>query len=102
MYIFPGLGFGAWLARSRISQAMVTVAAAELARQTRAEDLERGRVFPPLGSIRSISAHIAAAVLEQAFKEGLAQIERPEGALLDYVQRRMWEPTYVNYTAGDE
>lgn len=102
MYIFPGLGFGAWLGRSRISNSMVTAAAAELAHQTRQEDLDRGRVFPPLNNIRTISAHIAAAVLEQSFKEGLAQIERPEGALVDYVKRRMWEPHYINYTAQDE
>ena len=98
MYIFPGLGFGAWLARSPITDGMVTRASLELVKQTTGEDLERGRVYPALRHIRALSQAIATAVMEQAFDEGVATIERPAGALVDYVRKHVWTPAYPVYT----
>jgi malate dehydrogenase (oxaloacetate-decarboxylating)(NADP+) len=92
------LGFGAWLARASITEGMVTRASLELVKQTTQEDLERGRVYPALRHIRTISQHIATAVMEQAFDEGAATIERPPGSLFDYVAKHLWTPTYPIYT----
>jgi len=100
MFIFPGLGFGAWLVRSKVSSGMVTAAAASLASQTTQADLDLGRVYPPIQNIRDISATIAVTVMEQAFKEGLARIERPKGDLLSLVKEKMYSPTYKIYVEG--
>lgn len=61
-------------------------------------DSYSGRIYPPLTNIRAISAHIAAAVMEKSFEEGLAQIDRPDGNLHDYVVRHMYDPHYPLYS----
>lgn len=78
---------------------MVTAAAASLAAQVSQADLDLGRVYPSLANIREITANIAVAVMEQAFKEGLPRIERPKGDLLHLVRSKMYTPEYVNYVA---
>jgi len=94
MYIFPGLGFGAWLCQSKkVSSSMITVAAMTLAGLTAPEDLEEGNMYPKLTKIREISAAIATAVIEQAYAEGLATIERPSD-ILSFVKSKMWHPSY--------
>ena len=35
---------------------------------------------------------IAAAVGEETFRSGNAQMEKPEGSLLEYMKSRMWHP----------
>jgi malate dehydrogenase (oxaloacetate-decarboxylating)(NADP+) len=98
MYVFPGIGLGAWLAHSFVSDGMVTRAAAELVAHTTDEDLDRGRVYPALTEIRTITQHIAAAVMDQAFKEGLTTMERPKGDLIKYIQGHQYVPGYPLYS----
>lgn len=57
-----------------------------------------GRVYPSLSNIREISAQIATAVMEKSFEEGLAQNERPNEPLYDYVVRHMYHPQYPVYS----
>jgi malate dehydrogenase (oxaloacetate-decarboxylating)(NADP+) len=45
-----------------------------------------------------VSANIATAVAEVAFRSGLAEIEKPAD-LLEYVRSQMYEPTYASYVA---
>lgn len=71
MYIFPGLGLGAVISKSRkVSDLMIIQAAKTLAAQTLKEDLEQGKLYPDLCQIRAISRIIAKAVAHQSFKEG--------------------------------
>jgi len=96
-YIFPGVGLGAIVSgASRVTAPMFAVAARTLAEQTRPSDLELGRVYPPLSRIREVSAAIAAAVAEVAYKEGLNRRHRPDDVLA-FVRSRMYEPTYQPY-----
>jgi malate dehydrogenase (oxaloacetate-decarboxylating)(NADP+) len=60
------------------------------------EDLAQGSLYPPLNRVRDVSAKIATAVAEVAFREGLADIERPDD-LLGYVRSQMYEPVYASY-----
>ena len=99
MYIFPGVGLGAILCNSRqVTDSMFYAAAKTLSALVTPEELEVGKLYPDLKTIREISSQIAAAVCEVAFKENLAQIERPED-LLNYVKQRMYQPHYVPYKA---
>lgn len=50
-------------------------------------------MYPKLTRIREISAEIATRVIEQAFKEGLATIPRPEN-IKSFVEKAMWWPKY--------
>jgi len=99
-YIFPGVGLGAIAARARrITDAMFMAAARTLAAEVGAADLARGSLYPPLARVREVSAHIGAAVAAVAFDQGLAGIPRPAD-LLTHVRAQMYEPRYVDYTAG--
>jgi len=70
MYIFPGLGFGAWLCESdRVSNKMIVNAALALAESVTDEELARGQVYPSISRIRDIEAQIATRVIETAIEE---------------------------------
>ena len=96
-YIFPGIGLGVIASQaSLVTEEMFLVAAETLAGQVSDDDYKIGRLFPSLGTIRQISLHIAIAVAELAFEEGLARAERPEN-LEDFIQSQMFEPHYSSY-----
>jgi len=99
MYIFPGVGLGAvTFEAAKVTDSMFSAAARSLAEQVDEDDLRAGCLFPSLTGIRDISAHIAAAVGEVAYREGLAGLPRPED-LLGYARRRMFKPEYLPYRA---
>ena len=81
VYIFPGLGLGAIACGARqVTEEMFFVAAKALASEVSADDLEQGRVYPPLARIREVSAIIAAAVMEVAYRRNLATTPKPESS----------------------
>jgi malate dehydrogenase (oxaloacetate-decarboxylating)(NADP+) len=100
LYVFPGVGMGAVSCRARrVTDAMFHAAARALAAQVGDDSLAVGRLFPDLRCIRDISAHIAAAVCQIAFEQGIAGIDPPED-LEDFVRVRMYHPHYVPYAAA--
>ncbi len=97
VYIFPGLGLGAIACGARhVTEEMFFVAAKALASEVSADDLEQGRVYPPLARIREVSAIIAAAVMEVAYRRDLATTPKPED-LPAYIKSLMYEPKYQSY-----
>jgi malate dehydrogenase (oxaloacetate-decarboxylating)(NADP+) len=67
MYIFPGLGLGALLAKaSCVTDSMVEQASVALASSLDADERTAGLVYPRLDRIREISARIALAVVRAA------------------------------------
>jgi malate dehydrogenase (oxaloacetate-decarboxylating)(NADP+) len=93
-YIFPGVGLGAIASRTRrITDAMFMDAANTLSNLVTESDLEQGSLYPALPRIREVSAHIAAAVAENAYKNGLAGKPRPDDVLAD-VRAEMFDPHY--------
>jgi malate dehydrogenase (oxaloacetate-decarboxylating)(NADP+) len=93
-YVFPGLGLGAILCRARqVSDGMFSAAADALAGTVTEADLAQGSLFPPLSAVREISVRIACAVMEVAWRDGLATIERPAD-LEGFVRSRMYDPRY--------
>jgi malate dehydrogenase (oxaloacetate-decarboxylating)(NADP+) len=93
-YIFPGLGLALVLVgATRVTDAMFLTAARTLAACTTEADLAQGSLYPPLAGVREVSARIAVAVAELAFRDGLAQVEHPED-LAALVHREMYDPRY--------
>ncbi len=99
-FVFPGLGFGAVLARAHeVTDAMVLSGAYALAAYT--ATLHPTRVYPPVSELRDVSVQVAAAVMGAAVADGVAD----EGALtgmdgdqrVAYVLERFWEPRYLPY-----
>jgi malate dehydrogenase (oxaloacetate-decarboxylating)(NADP+) len=96
-YIFPGVGLGVIVSGAgRVTDEMFMSAAHALAGQVTADDLRQGSLYPPLKSIRDVSAHIAATVAAVAYDRGLARGPKPAD-LLGFVKSKMYEPRYDVY-----
>ena len=96
-YVFPGVGLGILVSESRqVTESMFFQAALTLARQVDRDDLAHGRVYPCFRRIREVSAAIALAVAEEAYRLGLARRPRPAD-LLSAIKNSMYEPVYRNY-----
>ena len=93
-YIFPGVGLGATATGSRlVTDEMFMAAAHTLAYLVSEADIEQGSLYPALPRIREVSAHIAAAVAEVAYKRGLATGLKPND-LIGFIESRMYDPHY--------
>lgn len=96
-YIFPGVGLGAIISGARtVTDEMFLVAAHSLANQVTEEDLERGRVYPPLTDIRKVSARIARDVAQLVYDQGLTDKKRPDDILAE-IHEYMYQPVYPHY-----
>jgi len=96
-YIFPGVGLGVIACGARlVTDEMFFAAAQALARQVSEADLEQGLIYPPLTQIRAVSAAIAVAVAEVAYRRGLATQPRPDD-LAAHIRAQMYEPRYQSY-----
>lgn len=101
-FIFPGLGFGAILANAtQVTDAMVMAASIALAEYTEQKHLAAGLVYPPIGELQEVSIKVAAAVIAQAFADGVATTKKlsPETAE-DYVRTHFWRPRYLPFVRG--
>jgi malate dehydrogenase (oxaloacetate-decarboxylating)(NADP+) len=117
MYIFPGIGLGALIAKaSRVTDSMVEQASVALAGSLDANERVAGLIYPRLDRIREISAMIALAVVRAAqdavrFQSQLGDLvivdmgpisQSVDGAptlrhvtdntLLTYIKEQMWDP----------
>jgi malate dehydrogenase (oxaloacetate-decarboxylating)(NADP+) len=96
-YIFPGVGLGVVACHaSRVTDSMFMASARALAAAVTEADLAQGSLYPPLHSVRDVSARIAVAVAEVAFRDDLATIERPAD-LQTFVRSAMYDPHYPSY-----
>ncbi|KAJ7185382.1 hypothetical protein C8R46DRAFT_882112 [Mycena filopes] len=97
MYIFPGLGLGAILARcSAVSDSMVEASSLGLANSLTQDEEAAGLLYPQIERIREISADIALQVIRAAQDAGVDR--HPElramndTELLAFVNGKMWNP----------
>jgi malate dehydrogenase (oxaloacetate-decarboxylating) len=97
VFVFPGIGLGAVVARAReVTDEMFLVAAAELARAVPPSRLAAGALYPALADLRAISRRIAVAVAREARDQGVGRRATDEQIEAD-VARAMWEPCYSLY-----
>ena len=93
-YIFPGVGLGAIASGSRlVTDEMFMAAAHTLAYLVNPDDIEQGSLYPALPRIREVSAHIAMAVAEVAYKRGLTTAPAPNN-LMAFIESQMYNPRY--------
>jgi malate dehydrogenase (oxaloacetate-decarboxylating)(NADP+) len=97
VYIFPGVGLGVIASGARhVIEEMFFVAAQTLAHAVLVEDLDQGRIYPPLARIREVSAAIAAAVAEVAYRRDLATKPKPDD-VPGYIKSLIYKPRYLSY-----
>ncbi|PNY14534.1 NADP-dependent malic enzyme [Trifolium pratense] len=105
MYLFPGIGLGTLLSGSRIvSDGMLQAAAERLAAYMSEEEVLKGIIFPSISRIRDITKEVAAAVIQEAVEEDLAEGYHEMDArelrklspdeIKEYVVNNMWNPEY--------
>ena len=97
MYIFPGLGLGAILARaSAVTDSMVEASSLGLANSLTPEERDLDLLYPRVERIREISVEIALAVIRAAQKAGVDRSVdlrgMSDGAVREFVKERMWNP----------
>lgn len=117
--IYPGLGFGAILSQSRqMTDTMLIAGARRLAALSPAITLahraeEKGEVYeyngeallPDFGEAPEVNFEVAAAVAEQAVKEGVAQADWAVGlgseqltkVVREKGRERIWLPRHADY-----
>ncbi|MCK5920804.1 MAG: NAD-dependent malic enzyme, partial [Methylococcales bacterium] len=101
-YIFPGVGLGVVAVGSRhVTNEMFMAAARTLASLVKESDLAMGSIYPPLATIREVSARIAVNVAEVAYAQGLASVERPDD-LYRFIKEQMYTPTYIVSEADEK
>ena len=105
-FIFPGLGFGAVLARAReITDSMVLEAAYTLSEETPQDSLDAGRVYPRIAGLREVSIKVAARVMKKALEDGVAAEYRIRGldlaGLEAFAKTRFWHPKYLPFRKHD-
>ena len=93
-YIFPGVGLAlVVVGATRVTDAMFLTAARALSKCTTDADLAQGSLYPPLSGVRDVSARIAVEVAEVAYRDGLAELERPDD-LAATIRAEMYDPRY--------
>jgi len=102
VYIFPGLGLGAILAKaSRVTDEMVYMSAAALANSLNAEEIHKGLIYPRIDRVRDASLAVAREVMKAARREGVSQLpeeqwieweEWGDVALTNYIRERVYNP----------
>jgi malate dehydrogenase (oxaloacetate-decarboxylating)(NADP+) len=105
MFIFPGVGLGAIVCGAkRISTSMFTKAAEILSSCVTMEQLEKGKVYPEISKIRSVSLKVAVEVVKVAFSQKLAKNQMPEEfhSLEEWISSYMYIPEYVPYIQNDQ
>jgi malate dehydrogenase (oxaloacetate-decarboxylating)(NADP+) len=96
-YIFPGVGLGVIASGARrVTDAMFHAAARTLAEFVDETLLKQGSIFPPLESIREVSADVAVSVAKVAYHDGQADGPVPDD-LPERVRSMMYQPNYRDY-----
>ncbi|MCI1995136.1 NAD-dependent malic enzyme [Clostridium luticellarii] len=91
--LYPGLGLGIIVAKSKIvTDGMLSAAAHGIASL---QDLSKpgAPILPPVAKLREASKLVATAVVEEAIKEGLNRIPISDAAKA--VENEIWEPRYM-------
>lgn len=95
VFIFPGLGLGAIVARAHeVTDRMFLVAARTLATLVPAGRLQTGALYPSISDLRSVSRAIAVAVAREARDSGTGRMA-DDAAIESAVDAAMWSPAYA-------
>lgn len=102
VYVFPGLGLGAILAKaSRITDEMVYTSAAALSGSLNADEIQMGLIYPRIERVRDASVIVAREVMKAARRAGVSELpeaqwteweEWGDVALNTYIKQHIYDP----------
>jgi malate dehydrogenase (oxaloacetate-decarboxylating)(NADP+) len=109
VYVFPGLGLGAILAKaSRITDEMVYISADSLAGSLNADEVHKGLIYPRIDRVRDASLVVAREVMKAARRDGVSRLpeaqwveweEWGDVALTKYIKDHLYNPLTEKGTA---
>lgn len=103
-FVFPGVGLGVLVSGAReVLPEFFTVAARVISDMMPQEQLDEGRLMPPINDIRKVAKKVALAVAVCAVKRGVSrscvysdfQHNNDEARLRKLVDRVRWKPEYL-------
>ncbi|KAK8058334.1 malic enzyme, partial [Apiospora phragmitis] len=102
VYVFPGLGLGAILAKAtRITDDMVYTSAASLSETLDAEEIASGLIYPKIERVREASVVVCREVMKAARREGVSALpeeqwieweEWGDVALTKWIKGHVYDP----------
>jgi malate dehydrogenase (oxaloacetate-decarboxylating) len=100
LYVFPGVGLGALVARaSKVTDRMFTAAARSLSAMVGPEEERRGVLLPSMDGIREVAARVALAVALEARDSGIGRL-LGDAEMEALIRRAQWAPEFVPYRPG--
>lgn len=102
--IFPGVGLGVLASGAReVLPEFFTAAAYAIADMMPPDDLAKGRLMPPINTIRQVGKKVALAVAMAAVKNGVSrpcvysdfQHDNDEARMKKLIDRIRWKPEYL-------
>jgi malate dehydrogenase (oxaloacetate-decarboxylating) len=101
--IYPGLGFGAVLAKARLlSDSMILAGARRLASLSPALKDPDDALLPDVADAPDVSFEVAVAVAEQAISEGIAGVEWNDQEVRERAKELQWLPIYGEYVYDEK
>uniref|UniRef100_A0A7S3P451 Malic enzyme n=2 Tax=Amphora coffeiformis TaxID=265554 RepID=A0A7S3P451_9STRA len=98
-YIFPGVALGILSTGARrVTDQHMLIAAKTLAGTVAQAEMDQGRVYPPLESIRKVSALIAAAVGEDVYRNNNATVFPEPSDMLKFMTDKQYDCKYPVYS----
>ncbi|EHL00513.1 putative NADP-dependent malic enzyme [Glarea lozoyensis 74030] len=104
VYVFPGLGLGAILAKTtRVTDAMVYTSAAALSGCLNKEEIQMGLIYPKIQRVRDASVVVAREVMKAARREGVSTLpeetwveweEWGDVALEQWIKKQVYDPKW--------
>ncbi|KAE9367593.1 malic enzyme [Stipitochalara longipes BDJ] len=104
VYVFPGLGLGAILAKaSRVTDAMVYTSAASLSGCLNSEEIRMGLIYPKIERVRDASVVVAREVMKCARRDGVSLLpeetwveweEWGDVALTAWIKKQVYDPKW--------
>ena len=104
VYVFPGLGLGAILAKaSRVTDAMVYTSAAALSGCLNKEEIRMGLIYPKIERVRDASVIVAREVMKSARRDGVSLLpeetwvaweEWGDVTLTAWIKKQVYDPNW--------
>ncbi len=100
LFIFPGVGLGALVAKApKVTDAMFLAASRALSDAVTPVQRASGHLLPPMEDIRAVSRVVAAAVASEARDSGLGRLLDDE-TYRQIIAGAQWAPDYAHYRPG--
>ncbi len=100
LFIFPGMGLGALVAKAnKVTDQMFIAASKALSGLVRPDQAEGGHLLPEMRDIRRVSFEVALAVAKEARDAGLGRL-LDDGELARVIRKAQWSPHFYPYRAG--